>query len=39
MGRGPHYHGADDKNGSNPFKKGRYNQLPGHYPEDFDGFQ
>ena len=26
MGRGPHFHGADDIKG-NPFEKGRYNQY------------
>ncbi len=37
MGRGKHFHGADDLYGS-PFNKGTYHQLPGHFPEDFDGF-
>ena len=37
MGRGNHFHGADDTKGS-PFSKGRYNQYPGHFPEDFNGF-
>ena len=23
----------------NPFSKGRYNQYPGHFPEDFNGFK
>ncbi len=38
MGRGPHFHGADDVKG-NPFEKGRYNQYDGHYPEDFNGYK
>lgn len=38
MGRGSHFHGADGAKG-NPFDKGRYNQYPGHYPDDFDGFK
>ena len=38
MGRGPHFHGADDAKGS-PFKKGRYNQYDGHYPESFNGYK
>ncbi|WP_138227625.1 HNH/endonuclease VII fold putative polymorphic toxin [Paenibacillus algicola] len=38
FGRGPHFHGADDIKGS-PFDKGRYNQYPGHFPEDFGGFK
>lgn len=38
LGRGPHFHGADDKKG-NPFEKGRYNQYDGHFPEDFNGFK
>ena len=37
MGRGSHFHGADDAYGS-PLDKCRYNQYDGHYPEDFDGF-
>nr|WP_236587748.1 RHS repeat-associated core domain-containing protein [Tumebacillus amylolyticus] len=37
MGRGPHFHGADDSKG-NPFDKGRYQQYEGHFPEDFGGF-
>ncbi|AZK48806.1 hypothetical protein EIM92_00495 [Paenibacillus lentus] len=38
FGRGPHFHGADDLKG-NPLEKGRYNQYPGHSPEDFDGYK
>ena len=38
FGRGPHFHGADGSKGS-PFCRGRYNQYPGHYPEDFQGFR
>lgn len=38
MGRGNHFHGADATKG-NPFSKGRYNQYPGHFPEDFNGFK
>jgi RHS repeat-associated protein len=38
MGRGPHFHGADDIKGS-PFDKGRYNQYPGHSPEDKVGYK
>ena len=38
MGRGPHFHGADDTR-RNPFKKGKYNQYDGHYPEDFNGYR
>ena len=38
MGRGNHFHGADAAKGS-PFGKGRYNQYPGHFPEDFNGFK
>ena len=38
MGRGNHFHGADATKGS-PFSKGRYNQYPGHFPEDFNGFK
>ncbi|UII58594.1 hypothetical protein LS684_23700 (plasmid) [Cytobacillus spongiae] len=34
FGRGPHFHGADDLKGS-PLEKGRYNQYPGHSPEEF----
>ncbi|MBP2001376.1 RHS repeat-associated protein [Paenibacillus shirakamiensis] len=37
LGRGSHFHGADDAKG-NPFDKGRYNQYDGHFPEDLDGF-
>ena len=37
FGRGPHFHGADDRKGS-PLSKGKYYQYPGHFPEDFDGF-
>lgn len=38
FGRGRHFHGADDIKG-NPFNKGRYNQYPGHFPEDFNGYR
>ncbi|WP_270573822.1 T7SS effector LXG polymorphic toxin [Bacillus glycinifermentans] len=38
LGRGPHFHGADDLKGS-PLEKGRYNQYPGHSPEDFAGYK
>ena len=38
MGRGPHFHGADGVKG-NPFDKGRYNQYPGHFPENPKGFK
>jgi len=38
FGRGPHFHGADDLKGS-PLEKGRYNQYPGHHPEDFEGYK
>ncbi|PEP22080.1 WXG100 family type VII secretion target [Bacillus wiedmannii] len=38
MGRGSHFHTADDEKGS-PLEKGRYNQHPGHYPEDFEGYK
>jgi RHS repeat-associated protein len=38
FGRGPHFHGADDIKGS-PFNKGRYNQYPGHFPENFSGYR
>ncbi|MGN4715259.1 WXG100 family type VII secretion target [Bacillus cereus group sp. MYBK226-2] len=38
MGRGPHFHIATDRKG-NPMDKGRYNQLDGHYPEDFVGYK
>lgn len=38
FGRGPHFHGADDLKGS-PLEKGRYNQYPGHSPEDFVGYK
>lgn len=38
LGRGPHFHGADDLKG-NPLEKGRYNQYPGHSPEDFEGYK
>lgn len=38
MGRGLHFHGADDIKG-NPFEKGRYNQYDGHYPENFNGYK
>ncbi|UZQ51681.1 HNH/endonuclease VII fold putative polymorphic toxin [Clostridium kluyveri] len=37
FGRGPHFHGADDLKGS-PLEKGKYNQYPGHYPENFNGY-
>ncbi|WP_430476847.1 WXG100 family type VII secretion target [Bacillus cereus] len=38
MGRGPHFHTADDEKGS-PFDKGTYRQHPGHYPEDIEGYK
>ncbi len=38
MGRGSHFHTADDEKGS-PLEKGRYNQRSGHYPEDFEGYK
>ncbi|WP_249725700.1 HNH/endonuclease VII fold putative polymorphic toxin, partial [Paenibacillus dendritiformis] len=38
FGRGPHFHGADDLKGS-PLERGRYNQYPGHSPEDFEGYK
>jgi len=38
FGRGPHFHGADSLKGS-PFDKGRYNQYPGHFPENFNGYR
>nr|WP_211171224.1 HNH/endonuclease VII fold putative polymorphic toxin [Bacillus sp. DNRA2] len=38
FGRGPHFHGADDLKGS-PLGKGRYNQYPGHSPEDSVGYK
>jgi RHS repeat-associated protein len=38
FGRGPHFHGADDFKGS-PLEKGKYNQYPGHSPEDFVGYK
>jgi len=38
MGRGPHFHWADDVKG-NPYEKGRYNQYDGHHPEDFKGYK
>ncbi|MEK3933813.1 T7SS effector LXG polymorphic toxin [Sporosarcina sp. FSL W7-1349] len=38
FGRGPHFHGADDLKGS-PLEKGRYNQYPGHSPEDLSGYK
>lgn len=36
-GRGKHFHGADDLEGS-PFDKIRYNQYEGHFPEDINGY-
>lgn len=36
-GRGKHFHGADDSKCS-PFNKGTYEQFPGHFPEDINGF-
>jgi uncharacterized protein RhaS with RHS repeats len=36
--RGPHFHGADDRDGS-PMEKGRYNQYDGHFPENKEGFE
>lgn len=38
FGRSSHFHGADDLKGS-PLEKGRYNQYPGHSPEDFVGYK
>ena len=38
MGRGPHFHTADNTSGS-PWEKGRYGQEDGHYPEDFEGYK
>ena len=38
FGRGAHFHGADNIKGS-PLNKGRYNQYPGHFPEDFNGYR
>lgn len=38
MGRGAHFHTADAEKGS-PLEKGRYNQHPGHYPEDIEGYK
>ncbi|MGE6376181.1 HNH/endonuclease VII fold putative polymorphic toxin [Peribacillus muralis] len=38
FGRGPHFHGADNKKGD-PLKKGRYNQHSGHSPENFKGYR
>jgi uncharacterized protein RhaS with RHS repeats len=40
-GRGKHFHGAESnaKNPHNPMEPGKYNQLPGHHPEDMDGFE
>uniref|UniRef100_UPI00037AEB4A RHS repeat-associated core domain-containing protein n=1 Tax=Pantoea sp. A4 TaxID=1225184 RepID=UPI00037AEB4A len=37
FGRGPHFHAADDER-RNPMEKGKYNQYPGHHPEDMKGF-
>ncbi|MHC1723762.1 MAG: polymorphic toxin-type HINT domain-containing protein [Aminipila sp.] len=37
FGRGLHFHGADNLKGS-PFEKGRYNQYPGHFPEELKGY-
>ncbi|MBR9771252.1 MAG: hypothetical protein GYB54_09025 [Gammaproteobacteria bacterium] len=37
FGRGPHFHGATDSKGD-PMEPGRYDQLPGHHPEDDRGF-
>lgn len=37
LGRGPHFHGADDVKGD-AMKPGRYNQYNGHFPEDKGGF-
>jgi len=36
FGRRPHYHGAnnDSQKGGDPMNPGRYNQFPGHFPED-----
>lgn len=38
MGRGSHFHTADNEKGY-PLEKRRYNQHPGHYPEDFEGYK
>ncbi len=38
MGRGLHFHGANDTKGS-PFNKGRYKQFDGHYPENIEGYK
>lgn len=37
FGRGPHFHAADDLR-NNPMEKGKYNQYPGHHPEDINEF-
>ena len=41
FGRGKHFHGAEPnvKNPHNPMNPGKYNQLPGHHPEDMRGFK
>jgi RHS repeat-associated protein len=41
FGRGKHFHGAEPnvKNPHNPMEPGKYNQLPGHHPENMDGFK
>lgn len=41
FGRGKHFHGAEPniKNPHNPMEPGKYNQLPGHHPEDEGGFK
>lgn len=37
FGRGTHLHTADDLHGNPLEPKTRYNQHPGHYPEDMSG--
>ncbi len=37
FGRGPHFHAADGMK-NDPMKPGKYNQYPGHFPEDEKGF-
>ncbi|ACT07636.1 YD repeat protein [Dickeya chrysanthemi Ech1591] len=39
FGRGPHLHTADDLHGSPLEPKNRYNQHPGHFPEDKEGIK
>ena len=40
-GRGKHFHAAEPntKNPHNPIVPGKYNQLPGHHPENIHGFK